>query len=85
MLSQKILNDLIQYSENLDGPWLVEEWEKEILLADIKHKLSLGWTEQEIFNLIKNTEHINPNQDEDIALDKMDKIHRQVKARLAGT
>ena len=60
----------------------LSEWETAMLKSDIQSKLAQGWTNHEIYSMISNTEHINPILDEDIAISRMTKIHKQINERL---
>ncbi len=76
----KILDRLKQAAasneSNLDSEFI------KLALSDIKSKLKAGWTPDEIFNLMKNIEDINPSLDETTALKRMKKIRDDVEARL---
>lgn len=51
---------------------------------DIKHYLDQNWTENEIVSMLKLTEAVNPELEEDYALAQMRKVRNQINARLGG-
>jgi hypothetical protein len=61
-----------------EDPEEVDRMEK-----DIAQKLSLGWTEDEIFRMLKTTEDLLPMLPEHIALERQGKILAEIEARFA--
>ena len=52
----------------------------EALQGWTERKASAGWTEDEIFDLLRNTEEVNPTLDEATALKNMRAVEERVKA-----
>ena len=85
MSAEDVLESLKCHAAGFDEPHSLELWEEHMLMADIVGKLDKGWTEHEIFSILIQTEHVNPYQEEDKALDKMSRIHKAVNSRLGLT
>lgn len=52
------------------------------ITADATYKLNQGWTKAEVLSYCKNSEEVNPDLDEDIAISNMNRICTEVEARL---
>lgn len=52
--------------------------------SDVVDMLEKGWTSDEIVSILKLTEGVNPDIDEDVAMGRMAKITEQVNKRLSG-
>lgn len=59
--------------------------DRTLIDADVRHKAQLGWTSAEIWALIRNTEEVNPDIDEDRACAKMQRVKTRVELRLKLT
>lgn len=51
---------------------------------DIESSLDKGWTSNEIVSVLKLTEGVTPELDEEVAMERMAKITERVNKRLKG-
>lgn len=59
-----------------------DDRDREVITSIITGQLKHGWTEEEMFQYLKNCEEINPNTPEDIAIQRMNTIRIAVEKRL---
>jgi len=64
------------------GDCEITEHDKEMLEADIKGRQEAGWSDNEIYLLLRWTEYFNNVDSEDFCLRKMAKMNKQVAERL---
>lgn len=83
--ADKIINRLVEHNKEVQerGALYLTLESQNFLLKEIKWKLGLGWSPEDIFAFLKNSEEVNSLLDEDIALAAMDRISAKYAVALS--